>query len=103
MSYCIKYIYRSKNNLNPTGPGKTRKYYCSEIVLGNEQNTFKFVYLFVQIQEYAFHTMLTLTGNTFPLLFTYLGGIINQSQELIDLISNYTGINISSINVYSDY
>ena len=62
-----------------------------------------FSVIFVQIQEYAFHTMLTLTGNTFPLLFTYLGGIINQSQELIDLISNYTGINISTINVYSQY
>ena len=44
------YNYRTKNNLNPTGPGKTRKNInCSEIVLGKRtKNTFKFIYLFAQ-------------------------------------------------------
>ncbi len=62
-----------------------------------------FSVIFGQVAEYTLHTVYTLTGTNFPLLFTYLGGIINQSRELLDLISNYTGINISSINVYSDY
>ena len=62
-----------------------------------------FSVIFGQVAEYTLHTVYTLTGTNFPLLFTYLGGIINQSRELLDLISNYSGINISSINVYSDY